>query len=187
LAKLSSVRSNSREKILDAAAHLVSEIGAGRLTLEAVAHRAGVSKGGLLYNFPSKSALLQGMVQRIIDEVCAEKDQLRSTMPEGPNAEARLVVTVLLNMRSSKTKDLASGILAASAEDPELLAPVRDIVRQTFEELKSSSDDLDAALIAWLAVEGLNSFEMHDFSPFTEQDRKRIISALGRLLRSGKI
>jgi hypothetical protein len=68
-----------------------------------------------------------------------------------------------------------------------LLAPVRDIVRQTFEELKSSSDDLDAALIAWLAVEGLNSFEMHDFSPFTEQDRKRIISALGRLLRSGKI
>ena len=187
MAKTGSVRSNSREKILDAATHLVAEIGARRLTLDAVAQRAGVSKGGLLYNFPSKSALLQGMVQRIIDEVCAEKDQLRSTISEGPNAEARLIVTVLLNMLSIKTKDLANGILAATAEDPELLAPVRSIVSQTFEELKSSSDNLDAALIGWLAVEGLSSFEMHDFSPFTKQDRKRIVSAIDRLLKTGKV
>ena len=52
-------RKSSREKILDAAAELVAEIGAGRLTLEAVAEKAGLSKGGLLYNFPTKDALLQ--------------------------------------------------------------------------------------------------------------------------------
>ena len=62
-------RKSSREKILDAAAELVSEIGSGRLTLDAVAERAGLSKGGLLYNFPTKEALLQGMIQRLIDEV----------------------------------------------------------------------------------------------------------------------
>lgn len=38
-------RKSSREKILDAAAELVGSIGSGRLTLEAVAERAGLSKG----------------------------------------------------------------------------------------------------------------------------------------------
>jgi hypothetical protein len=36
-------------------------------------------------------------------------------------------------------------------------------------------------------VEGLSSFEMHDFSPFTELDRKRIVAAVDRLLRNGKV
>ena len=38
--------------------------GAVHLTLDAVAERAGVSKGGLLYHFPSKESLLQAMVDR---------------------------------------------------------------------------------------------------------------------------
>ncbi len=38
-------RKSSCERILDAAAELVSEIGSGRLTLDAVAERAAVSKG----------------------------------------------------------------------------------------------------------------------------------------------
>ena len=70
-----------QEKILDAAAELVAEIGAGRLTLEAVAERAGLSKGGLLYNFPTKEALLQGMIQRMIDQVAAEKEAAGKRRP----------------------------------------------------------------------------------------------------------
>lgn len=66
-------RINSRTKILDAAAQIIREVGASRLTLDAVAQRAGISKGGLLYNFPSKDALLQGMIQRIVDEVAIRK------------------------------------------------------------------------------------------------------------------
>ena len=73
-------RKSSREKILDAAAELVGSIGSGRLTLEAVAERAGLSKGGLLYNFPNKEALLQAMIQRMIDEVSAEKEALRAKL-----------------------------------------------------------------------------------------------------------
>ena len=76
-------RKSSREKILDAAAELVAEIGAGRLTLEAVAEKAGLSKGGLLYNFPTKDALLQAMIQRMIDQVTAEKEALRRNRRAG--------------------------------------------------------------------------------------------------------
>ena len=56
-------RSNSREKILAAAADVARESGPGSLSLEAVANRAGVSKGGLLYNFPTKAKLMQALVE----------------------------------------------------------------------------------------------------------------------------
>src|SRR5919112_4767165 len=92
-------RKSSREKILDAAAELVSEIGAGRLTLDAVAERASLSKGGLLYNFPTKEALLQGMLERIIEVALVEKENLLRDYAGQRNAEARASVEAALRTR----------------------------------------------------------------------------------------
>jgi AcrR family transcriptional regulator len=178
-------RKSSREKILDAAGELVSEIGSGRLTLDAVAERSGLSKGGLLYNFPTKDALLQAMIQRLIDQVTSEKDALRQQAEPGPNLEARLCTSTLLKMCGGKMKDIATGMLAASSENPRLLEPVRQTVRETLGQLKTTSEDVDASLLAWLAVEGLRSMEMHDISPFSEEDRERIVQAVDRLLKKG--
>jgi AcrR family transcriptional regulator len=178
-------RKSSREKVLDAAAELVGQIGSGRLTLEAVAERAGLSKGGLLYNFPTKEALLEGMVQRLVDEVAAERHVLRSQAGPGRNLEARLCTAALLTLRKGRRKKTANGLLAASAENPRLLDPVREVIKATLVNLKASSDDLDAAILGWLVVEGLNGLEMHDLSPFSEEDHGRIVQAIDRLLLRG--
>jgi hypothetical protein len=76
-------------------------------------------------------------------------------------------------------------MLAASAENPRLLDPVREVIKATLENLKATSDDLDAALVGWLAIEGLNSLEMHDLSPFSEEEHHRVVEAVNRLLRQG--
>jgi len=179
-------RKSSREKILDAAAELVGEIGAGRLTLEAVAEKAGLSKGGLLYNFPTKEALLQGMIQRMIDQVASEREALRERAAPGPNLEARILTKTLLNMCcGGKMQEVATGLLAATAENPRLLDPLRQVIAATLEQLKSTSEDLDAALLAWLATEGLSNLEMHNLSPFSEEDRDRIVKAIDRLVTKG--
>jgi len=179
-------RKSSREKILDAAAELVAEIGAGRLTLDAVAERAGLSKGGLLYNFPSKDALLQAMIQRMIDQVSEAKEALRVQLDPGPNLEARVATTSLLNMcRDGKMQEIATGMMVAAAENPRLLDPVRQVIAATVEQLKTNSDDVEAALLGWLAVEGLSNLEMHRLSPFSDQDRERIVGMINRLLTKG--
>jgi hypothetical protein len=36
-----------------------------------------------------------------------------------------------------------------------------------------------------LAIEGLNSLEMHDLSPFSEEEHHRVVEAVNRLLRQG--
>ncbi|MDT7724231.1 MAG: hypothetical protein QOI21_807 [Actinomycetota bacterium] len=56
---------SAKERILDAYQDILIEHGVGAITLEAVAARAEVSKGGLLYHFGSKEALLQGLIDRV--------------------------------------------------------------------------------------------------------------------------
>lgn len=49
-------------KIIKAANQLLEEQETSKFTLEEVAKKAGVSKGGLLYHFSSKRELIQGML-----------------------------------------------------------------------------------------------------------------------------
>lgn len=51
-----------RQGILAAARQVIVHQGVPKLTLEAVAAQAGISKGGLLYHFPTKEAMLQGLL-----------------------------------------------------------------------------------------------------------------------------
>src|SRR5690606_16215879 len=59
---------SSRERILRAAIELAREIGPAHLSLDAVAARAGLSKGGLLYTFPTKAKLLEAVVEEYMKE-----------------------------------------------------------------------------------------------------------------------
>jgi len=178
-------RSSSRERILDAASQLVCEIGAGRLTLDAVADRAGLSKGGLLYSFPSKDDLLRGMVERMVADALSDKAALSSALSHKTNVAARVAIEIASRMRCSRSADVASGLLAASAENPTLLHPVRDVIAQDWQALKTTSDDCDAAMLAWLANEGLRCLDMHGVSPLNDEDRATVASAVERLLDNG--
>src|SRR5258707_15265358 len=80
-----------RERILAAAMAVAKESGAGRLSLDAIAKRAGVSKGGLLYHFPKKDALMRALVEHHLAGIDAA-----TRAPEGdgsrPNAVARAFI-----------------------------------------------------------------------------------------------
>ncbi len=75
----------ARSKILDAFVRILIEQGERAATLEAVASAAGVSKGGLLYHFASKEALVEGLIA-YLDELAAADAAVMATAPEGPAA-----------------------------------------------------------------------------------------------------
>ncbi len=64
--------SDARDRILVALRDLLTRGGSTAVTLESVAAAAGVSKGGLLYHFPSKSALYLGLLTAVRDRVAAD-------------------------------------------------------------------------------------------------------------------
>lgn len=174
-------RSNSRDRILDAAADIVRAVGAGRLTLEAVAERAGLSKGGLLYNFPSKEALLRAMIQRMVDENMARRATVRAGLAGRSNIEARSVMALHFSERCVDQRDVAMGLLAAISENPSLLEPVRTVVAAEWAAMRGA-DDPAASMLAWLALEGLHSLDLFGISPLDDADEAAVAAAMERLL-----
>ncbi|MFB4279728.1 TetR/AcrR family transcriptional regulator [Nonomuraea sp. MTCD27] len=146
-------RTSSKERLLDAAAEVLLTEGADSLTLEAVARRAGVSKGGLFYHFPTKQALVAAMVERLtatFDAALAQAghrpgDYLRAyieaTIPERHVARAPA---------DTVTVALLAGVLI----DPAGLRPLRE--RYSAWQARLADDGIDpaAATAVRLAVDG---------------------------------
>ncbi|MCU1548240.1 MAG: TetR/AcrR family transcriptional regulator [Arthrobacter sp.] len=75
----------AREAVLDAFESLLIEVGERGATLDAVARRAGVSKGGLLYHFPNKEVMISVLLERL-DRLLAEDVAAMAAAPEGAAA-----------------------------------------------------------------------------------------------------
>ncbi|KAA1424902.1 TetR/AcrR family transcriptional regulator [Mumia zhuanghuii] len=74
---------STRDRILDAFEMLLVEGGSRIATLDAVAARAEVSKGGLLYHFPSKDAMVDAMLDRLREQGRADVDKMKDAS-QGP-------------------------------------------------------------------------------------------------------
>lgn len=57
-----------RRKLLDCTGRLAVEQGISRVTIEAVARAAGITKGGLLHHFSSRQALVEAMFADMLDQ-----------------------------------------------------------------------------------------------------------------------
>ena len=78
---------SSHDGILDAAQAVVLEVGAAHMTLDAVAAKARVSKGGLLYHFPTKEALLKALLKRRLRHLEEARERKCAELQEGPARE----------------------------------------------------------------------------------------------------
>jgi AcrR family transcriptional regulator len=149
-----SCRASSQDAILDAAETVVGELGAAHMTLDAVAHRAEVSKGGLLYHFPTKEALLQRMLTRMCDRFDTKKASILQEEKPGPAAGLRAhLKTAFAYMQEHKR--VSAAILAAGANDPKLLSPLRERVAAEVEALRGDARHVARGLVVMLAVDGL--------------------------------
>lgn len=169
----------TRAMLLDAAGRLVLSEGVTSLTLEAVAREAGVSKGGLLYHFPNKEALIRGMIaallagfdQQLDDALAASEDA------EQPGAWLRAYV------RSTYTPEpdavlLSAGLLVAAATNPELLAPMQERFRQWQARAEQDGIDPTLATLIRLAADGLWLADLLGFAPPTGTRRAELFSTL---------
>ena len=176
-----SLRSSSREVILDAAEAVVLASGAAHLTLDAVAERAGVSKGGLLYNFPSKETLLQAMVDRNLRRLGQDHAAALERLPAGPGRELKAFAHMTVQKSMCCEKRLGGSLLAASANNPKLLEPVHRFHRWRLEMIDAAARDglpFERTAIASLALDGLCLLEMLGLSPFSTEQRANILDDL---------
>ncbi|MFC2969881.1 TetR/AcrR family transcriptional regulator [Acidimangrovimonas pyrenivorans] len=163
-------RSDARCRILRAAEAIVRSLGARHLTLDSAAQGAGVSKGGVLYHFPGKQALLEGMIARGVADLVGRIERYRAELAGAPNPTLRAMLRAGREILSSEI-DLRSGMIAAVAESPELLAPVRVMLADNWENVRHEAADPADAYLIWSAMEGMLFFASFDVSPLAPDER----------------
>ncbi|UOR10955.1 TetR/AcrR family transcriptional regulator [Halobacillus amylolyticus] len=163
-------RNSRKVEILHAASKIVSDKGIFNLTLEAVAEQAGISKGGLLYHFPSKEALVKGMVEHLASNYQEKISHNAELDPIEKGKWTRSFLNVTFN-QSYENKDMNAGLLAAKAVNSDLLHPIREAYSNWQHEIENDGLDPIKATIIRLAIDGIWLSELFDIYQI-EEDKK---------------
>ena len=169
----------TRAEIIEKALEVAAEVGAMGFTLDAVAARTSVSKGALLHHFPTKLALLEGVIDHLANEMTAAilAEAARDPNPYGRNARAYLRATV---NEPVTERDVCIGraILATCAVEPVLIGRWRAAMQALAEDDPVDPAGKDDALMLRLIADGLwmsDLFGTHEVSP---EQRRALLSLL---------
>jgi AcrR family transcriptional regulator len=176
----------TKDRIVRAAEDVVIRDGVARLTLEAAAAEAGMSKGGVLYHFPSRAALVTAMVERFVVRFDADLDRYGAYDGEpGDFLRAYVEATMAPTVEPGDQRDrrLGGALLAGVASDPDLLAPLRE--RFAAWQLSLERDGLDPAIatVIRFAADGMWLSELFELAPVGDEQRQAIGEALRALIK----
>lgn len=173
----------TRDEILKAAERVVMREGVASMTIAAVAKEAGLSKGGVLYHYASKEALIQGMLERLIalfeGDVERYADGDRSKAPgRWTRAYVRATLEPTGEAASSQVETVSAAIIAAVSIDPSLLEPLEERFRTWQASIEADDVDPVSGTIARLAADGLWLTELFDFYPPQGALREAVVAEI---------
>ena len=173
---------DSRELILQAAENIVARRGPAHLTLETAAHEAKVSKGGLFYHFRSKEALLEAMIRRSMELL--ESDHAKFGQSVTGERNGKMKANIIGTLRHLEgQRPVLTAVIAAIANDPKLVEPMRDSIRKDFlnlsKELTLRAEDI---AILFLASQGLLLMELLNLSFLTPSQIRKVTQRMLQLV-----
>lgn len=174
----------TRSRIIDAAIHIVRNNAPTKLTLDEAARQAGVSKGGVLYHFTSKDDLIREMIERLVSEQETKVAGLYEEEPEGPYRWLRTYVKYFFQPNGPGSDPAGAAFLAAMALNPDLLAPVRSMLKTGTVRMLSDSPDPDLAMLVGLCLDGFYLNEAIGIRGYDENSVAKLRATALELLSS---
>lgn len=182
---MSAKAKSKREHILKSASELVTAVDFKALTLDAVAKEAGVSKGGLLYHFPSKDALLQGITVYIFDKF----NELFHSYAEEDSREHGKWCRAYIQASKYDLKHnrfLNVGVMSAALLEPVVVDNLNKSYTYWFRRmLDDGLDPVNVNLIR-LTIDGLYYSEMYKIDPLEDSAMEEVIDRLMKLTEEGE-
>lgn len=173
----------NQDEILDAAEVVVQRDGAARLTLDAVAAQAGVSKGSVIYDYQSKHTLIKAIIERRVADEVAKLQAMVEQIGPRPNAVIDAHIAAAAN-RPDQAETVTIQLCAALAQDVELRASLRALMSEQVDDIVATSDNPRSALVAFLAVEGLRALEYLGLLAWPEAERTNILQDIQNLVET---
>ena len=158
---------------------MIRRDGAQKLTLDAVAAQSGVSKGGVLYHFATKRALVEDLLGRWLEDF----DQRLEAAGDDV-----LDVYVRCSDLSDEDPDVAAtefGMLAGMIDEPHVLAAVRAFQEKWMARMLEGGIDPADAWMVRLAADGLWYADLLGLAAPRGDDRRVLLARLLALARDG--
>jgi AcrR family transcriptional regulator len=173
---------DARELILQAAEEIVARRGPAHLTLETAANEAKVSKGGLFYHFRSKEALLEAMILRSMELLLTEQTKVEESRTGERNGKMKAnIIGTLRHLEGQRP--VLTAVVAAIANDPKLVEPMRDSIRKQFQDLsKELTLQTEDIAILFLALQGLLLMELLNLSFLTPGQIRKVTQRMLRMV-----
>ena len=138
------------------------------MTLDAVAKEAGISKGGVMYHFPSKDELVRGvldyfsqqcemmLMRRVVDDpeprLRWARCMLDCMFPDSPESDAN---TDDGQMSSEVLSRFFMAMLTGAVTCPSAMQPLRQLATRMRNRFMSDPKDGMDQILVWLAIDGL--------------------------------
>lgn len=176
---------STRERILQAANVVAMRDGVLNLTLEAVAKEAGLSKGGLLYHFPNKDALVTGLVEQYTGEFEALLQGEGGPSDQGSGSFTRAFIDATFRSFPAPPRFNAA-LLAAVALNPELLQGLQKQFAHWHERIENDGLDPTLASLLRYATDGVWISELLGIAPPNEELRTKLHRLMLKLTEGGE-
>jgi len=170
---------STRKRLLDAVGEAVALAGATTFTLEAVAKRAGVSKGALLHHFPTKSVLIEEFVKTLLETFWGEVHTLAANDEEPYGRMTRAYANMVLSVnRSPADARRWSGLMTAFVVNPALMYMWRDASNSYQRALEAETHQNDSLMIARMAVDSYWSNQLFGVQSVSSEARTQLINGI---------
>ncbi|BAM90601.1 TetR family transcriptional regulator [Bradyrhizobium oligotrophicum S58] len=168
----------SRKAALTAALTIIGRDGPGRLTLDAIARESGLSKGGLMHQFPNKEAVLKALLEQQFTHFDQFARKFRAELGEAVSQPELATQIAASRELIAQQYSVSQAMLGALAQEPALLEDARAKDAERVLEVRAEARDADLAVLRWAAARGLALMTMLRVSPLEQPDLDRLFARL---------
>ena len=136
----------TQQALLDAALESLIEVGYERSTTIEITDRAGLSRGGQQYHYPTRASLMAAVAHNLAERAIDELQRSVEALPEGPERPAAALDMVWRLFNAPLLQDIIE-LSAHARTDPELraaLEPIERFAGHTSTPLARAAFGLDA-------------------------------------------
>ncbi|MCE1274164.1 MAG: TetR/AcrR family transcriptional regulator [Chlorobiales bacterium] len=158
------------DDILDAIERVVVKHGAARLSIDAVAQEAGISKSRVVLDYKSKTALLEALIDRDLQRETARIESVLESVADTPHPELFARVKLAEQAPDDTERAIVMAITSSMASEVSLKRRLQDWVAHDLQAMDSGAKP-ETARLAFFALIGFSCHEWFGLIDWNDEQR----------------
>ncbi len=170
-------------EILDAIERVVVKLGVSRLSIDAVAQEAGISKSRVVYDYKSKTALLEALIDRQFQRDRARIDMLVQECADTPHPELFARIKLAEQAPDDIERTVAMALSSSMSSEVSLQRKMREWAIHDLKAMDAGAKP-EAARIVFFALIGFNCHEWFGMVNWSSQERFSFLEGIRAMYAS---